>query len=179
MYNPSKPQFVNDPVPIYQNSVIINDATIKLIPAGTTVTLIVAPGPNKIIIPLYAILYKPTWAAEYTGVESTLQFRVRNSAGVEFLSRLSFGDAESFFIFTPGSFVLLTPIAGRGAVADVAPLEAALADSSGDNLNDSINKALIFDEGSVPGAFTGGDPTNTLRIVVTYMIFNTVTGLFE
>lgn len=147
----------------------LNDAEIKALPT-TPVELVPAPGPNMLLAPVLCVAAKD-FAVGYTNV------------GVSNTGLLFAYDGNTSGTFRAGT-ILETNYGffGAGTIEQFpVPLGAyedgngAAFPAGGTDLRDTaiFAQALNFDGSSTPlGDFTGGDPANTLKVLVAYAVFD-------
>lgn len=143
-----------------QATVEIADAAIKTLGATTSVTIVPAPGLNRILIPVSGVMRRVMLAA-YTNV---------NAAATLFLSD-SLAGTVVHSNAVDGDFL----IAFTDAIATFQP--AALYQTTRAAL---ANAGIVLQAGNAAaGAFTGGNAANRLVVTVSYLLLNVETGRYE
>lgn len=134
----------------------------------TPIEILAAPGANKIIFPLAAWL-RVDWHADYGDIDAGSQIDIKvggniltgiSNAESSVTSLLAGGGSDGSNAFTGlalTQFVLSTP-------AYVTP-----KGSAGFFDGDVSNKPMTI-SASNPGNFSGGDPLNTLKVTVFYVV---------
>jgi len=148
----------------------LTDAQIKALPT-TAIEIVAAQGANKIIFPQSALLYL-NWAGDYDNIGSTATLGVEyddsHSSCLAPLDEASNGQVSNLLI-DGATHIALLPM--RSLV--VSP---SLANSGIGQITDepwSVNSALkvyASNTGSHTGDFTDGDTSNTLKIIVYYLV---------
>lgn len=144
---------------VHQATVELTDAQVKALGATTPVTLVAAPGLNRILLPLSGVMRRVLKSA-YTNVNAAATLFLSDTAGATTHSNAV--DAD-FLIATTDTIATFQP------AALYQTTRAAL-----ENVGLSIQGA-----NAAAGAFTGGHADNRLVVAVTYVVLNIETGRFE
>lgn len=142
--------------------VTLTDGQIKALPT-TSVTIIPAPGANKVILPI-AAFYWLTWHADYATIDAAVSFALGNIAGS---LQESLGQVSGLLA------------SGESAGAVVGPgLQVGsnrVMGLSGMLTSDIVNQPLILSAlNNTSGNFTGGDASNVLTVTVLYAVISIV-----
>lgn len=164
MFNPKLPQFVNNPVPIYQGHVILDNDRIKNLP-DTPINLISSIESEQIVLVNEGYV-QAYFIAPYTNVDvDALLFFYRGNA----ISRAA----------CPINFDGVMNIAGNTRFIIAPPVGVGADVFSPDSSPDDDGKTLTLHIGSFSGPLTGGNIANIMKISFSYSLLNIVTGLFE
>jgi hypothetical protein len=144
---------------VRQASVELTDAQIKTLGATTPVTIVAAPGLNRILLPVSGIMRRVMLAA-YTNVNAAATLFLSDGGGT--IVHSNSVDADFLIAFTD-------------TVATFQP--AALYQTLRSTLENSA--LTIQGANAAAGAFTGGNAANRLIVTVSYLVFNVETGRFE
>ena len=156
---------------LHQATVTLTDAQIKALPT-TPIEVVAAPGANKLLALIEAILLRKFAAGAYTNITD---------------ANLYLSDVDKSYIWTPATaganastvfgaadkFTILTPNAQGTSGGNL--LATAY---SGYALTEAVNKAMYLAT-DVASDFTGGHANNTLIVSVAYLVLNTSTGEYE
>ncbi len=158
---------------IYQATVTLTDAQIKALPT-TPITVVSAPGANKVIQPIFANLFAKTTSGAYTNINAAANLTLAMPS----LFAMSYIPNDAAMT-TIGSHTRLTDILGgaNNRRAELMPFfETEAVDSWGPvgtigASTGGVNEALqvLIDNGG-SGALTGGNAANSLTVVVLYSI---------
>lgn len=146
-------------------TVTLTDAQIKALPT-TPITVLAAPGANKIVFPL-AAWYRLEWHADYSDINGACALHLKvgtsevlipidNSLGFMTVNNL-LADGESASAWV-GSYHGTDIVSGN-------PYGV-----SGYTDGDIVNKSILFSATNGGSDFTGGHASNTLKVTVYYMI---------
>jgi hypothetical protein len=135
---------------------VLTDAQIKALPEAS-VEIVPAPGPNKIVFPIDAIVQTIfVEGGGYANISVPSQLGLVYPSGNAILWQMDV-EASGIFEFAPSSFAtILSPVAAPG-IGTVLP-------------EDAINQSLLFGANNINGPYTGGNPANTLAVTVFYAI---------
>lgn len=132
--------------------VTLTNAQIKALPT-TAVDLIAAPGSNRMIQFLQALLVLDVSAGKYTNVDAAALMRIRSKSGLVSLSN----DSDHTLLDTANDKYIVTL--------------TAKVDGVGYTRDKRDNRAVqLFCTNASAGDFTGGDTANTLKVYITYLI---------
>lgn len=159
---------------IFHNPVSLTDEQIKALPT-TPVELIPAPGANKILVPLMAIVRNNTSAGAYTNVNSQCQIEFRWSIGST--------SPLNAFLNLPGVVTETDLLLGATNYVWQIGLRQFPAIEEGSetgyntlNFAESaqvINRALqLHALNDANGDFTGGHANNAIHITIFYAIID-------
>lgn len=157
---------------VKQARLVLSDADIIAAPNTTDTIIIPAPGENLVIIASCYnelgnfLTYMRTWAADYDDIDSSCS--------------ISFFLGDNGPSGTYAGFDDFFAWGASGAFNVNFSLSAGLTIGGG-NLNsitDFSNKPVYFKINNNLINFTGGDPSNSMEVLVSYMIYDVNSGLF-
>lgn len=152
---------------LHQATVTLTDAQIKALPT-TAITLVAAPGANKVILPVAVVAVVNTAAGAYTTNDATWT--------------LTTGDATYASLPVPMSNVLsgTTPRNVHFTLTDHGigggDYEGALIGTGIPSANAALK---VIDDYLGASDYTDGHPTNTAKVSVAYLVLDVTTGVFE
>lgn len=159
---------------LHQEPVLLNNTQIKALPT-TRIEVVAAPGANKILLPLSAVLVL-TAGTGYGNINADDYLTLSHDDGN--VDKMSYCRNETALFTQLTSFLsgnrtlFLVPSAAHDASA------SALCSFSNSTAS-LVNKNLVLSTSGLEVDWTGGDPANTLRVSVSYMVLDVITGLFE
>jgi hypothetical protein len=137
--------------------VTLDDEQIKALPT-TPPEIVESPGPGFAIMPLALVLVK-TYAALYTNVSSTGSYMVLSDEGDNSEMGGYFVDNKLPIGINGAPITYHTGLPGDVPSGTIVP-EALTEDSA----------IYLYVDNSGDGDFTGGDPSNTMKVVLYHMI---------
>jgi len=164
----------------------LTNAQIKALPT-TPVTIIAAPGANKLLVPHVALAHMK-WVGNYTNINATSSISI-DTAG-NFLTSLAEDTLGGVTALLAGGgpdgswvpFVIQQIAQAKVTTATPAVnphFHHGVADS-GSYDADIVNVPLTISMENVgDGPLTGGNASNVLQISVAYYVLNTITGVYE
>lgn len=151
--------------PLHQKIVALNASDILSL--ETPLELMAAPGADLIVLPQYIFLRLGPCPEPYGGYGEQIQ--VLAGTNVMLASILS---VDLFGVSDPNE-----PVSGWALPRSIVVNGAAFLGSSGTYDSDIRNKPINIQIAA--GTITGGTPADWMTVTLTYLIFNTSTGLFE
>ena len=157
-------------------TVTLTNAQIKALPS-TAVEIIPAQGENTLIIPYFAVA-RMGWVADYTNIDATAYIQLditglfitpllqNTLSGVSAL--LAGGGPDGTMVVFLMNHLAKSSI--TAAAPNVTPHYHQGATDSGWYDSDIVNKPITISAFNNGSDFQGGDPNNTLQIIVNYTV---------
>lgn len=163
---------------LHQATKLLSNADIIDLSGGNRIQIIAAPGEDRILVLVSGIAILDATGGAYGNVDPDLTFGFTLQQAESSWSNVFGNVAPWSWAFEDDSEINAAWFSPRheGNGANAYTNTAWQPDFSSDIRN---APALIECVNGLAGALTDGDDTNSLRVSVAYLVFNTATGLFE